>query len=236
MRAARLLTMVLALQRRGRMTARELSDLLEVSPRTVLRDVEALGEAGLPVVTTQGHGGGIALLDGVRGLPAQLSHEAAQALWLVGFPDLAAALGMGPGARAARTAVEAALPSAVLGTAAGLEGWLHVDLGGPSGGPDDEQDGAAAALEVLARAAREQLEVSVPGAGGPQVRAPLALVHADAQWWLLHTARGGTAVRADPVAELGAVRPLGTASARPAGFDPAAAWAALGRGRGRVRP
>jgi predicted DNA-binding transcriptional regulator YafY len=224
--------MMLALQRRGRMTAQELADLLEVSPRTVLRDVEALGEAGLPVVTTQGYGGGIALLDGVRGLPAQLSHEAAEALWLIGFPGLAQALGMRAGAQAARTAVEAALPAPVLGTAAALEDWLHVDVGGP-----DPDDGPGAVLQLLARAARERLEITVPGSrGGAEVRAPLALVHAEAQWWLLHAARGGVAVRADPVAGLGGVRLLGTTAARPAGFDPAQAWAALGRGRGPVRP
>ncbi|WP_088288488.1 YafY family protein [Kineosporia sp. A_224] len=230
MRAARLLTMMLTLQRRGRMTAQELADLLEVSPRTVLRDVEALSEAGLPVVTTQGYGGGIALLDGVRGLPAQLSHDAAEALWLVGFPALAAALGMRAGAQAARTAVGAALPEAVLRTAAALETWLHVDLTAA----DDALD---AALAVVARAAREGLEISVPAAaGGREVLAPLALVHAGTGWWLLHTARAGSVVRAVPVAGLGEVRLLGTTFTRPEGFDPAQAWAALGRGPAAVRP
>ena len=56
-RAGRLIAMLLTLQQRGRMTAAQLAEQLEVSQRTVLRDVEALSEAGLPIFTTQGSGG-----------------------------------------------------------------------------------------------------------------------------------------------------------------------------------
>lgn len=225
MRAARLLTMVLTLQRRGRMTARELADLLEVSPRTVLRDVEALGEAGLPVVSTQGYGGGIALLDTASTLPSRLSAEDAQALWLMGFPALAAAVGLAPQARAARAAVDAALPAGLRAAAAALDGWLLLD---PGPAPSD-------AVRLLARAARDRLEVSVPHGRSRRVVAPLALVR-DGGRWVLLLRRGSGPVRAVAVEALGDVRLRGTTFTRPAGFDPAAAWAALSTVADAVRP
>ena len=64
MRADRLLSLVLLLRRRGRMTAAELARELEVSARTVMRDVEALSSAGIPVYAERGRDGGFALLPG----------------------------------------------------------------------------------------------------------------------------------------------------------------------------
>lgn len=219
MRAARLLTIVLTLQRRGRMTSGELAALLEVSPRTVLRDVEALSEAGVPVVTTQGFDGGIALLDAVRALPVQLARDDAEALWLAGLPRLATALGLGPHARAARAAVEAALPDPLRDAATGLDGWLVLD-------PVPAAPDVAPALRLLARAARERLEVSVPHGRSRRVLAPLALVRDGARWVLL-ARRGSGPVQALDVAGLSDVRLRGTSFTRPDGFDPAATWAAL---------
>ncbi|MBA2756686.1 MAG: HTH domain-containing protein [Chloroflexi bacterium] len=64
MRAGRLLTLVLILQQQGRLTAAELAERLEVTDRTVLRDIEALSSAGVPVYASRGPGGGFQLLEG----------------------------------------------------------------------------------------------------------------------------------------------------------------------------
>lgn len=75
MRAGRLITLMLILQRRGRVTAAELAVELEVSERTVLRDIEALSGAGVPVYATRGPGGGFQLLDGYTAELAGPTHR-----------------------------------------------------------------------------------------------------------------------------------------------------------------
>src|SRR3954467_13325050 len=104
-RADRLLSLLLLLQHRGRRSAKELAEELEVSTRTVLRDIEALSTAGVPVYAERGRHGGFALLPGFRTELTGLNHDEALALLATG-----PGLGLGPALASARRKVVDALP------------------------------------------------------------------------------------------------------------------------------
>lgn len=110
MRAERLLKMTMILQTRGRQTARDLAMELEVSERTIYRDVIALSLAGVPVYTEKGPGGGIQLIEEYRTSLTGLSPEEVQALFMVNIPAALASLGMDDEVQNAWLKLSAALP------------------------------------------------------------------------------------------------------------------------------
>ncbi|MEV0028006.1 WYL domain-containing protein [Nocardia sp. NPDC050793] len=127
MRADRLVSLVLLLRQRGRLTAAELADELEVSTRTVLRDIEALSVAGVPVFAERGRHGGFALLPGFRTELTGLNHDEALALLVAGSRGGAQAFGLGSALASAMLKVVDALPESYRDTAADVAERLLID-------------------------------------------------------------------------------------------------------------
>ncbi|MFJ8041312.1 helix-turn-helix transcriptional regulator [Kitasatospora sp. NPDC096147] len=127
MRADRLVSLVLLLRQHGRLSATALARELEVSTRTVLRDVEALSASGVPVYAERGRHGGFALLPGFRTELTGLNHDEALALLVAGARRGAQAFGLGTALASAMLKVVDALPAGGRDTAAGVAQRLLVD-------------------------------------------------------------------------------------------------------------
>ncbi|MEV8410654.1 WYL domain-containing protein [Streptomyces niveus] len=127
MRADRLVSLVLLLRQRGRLSATTLARELEVSTRTVLRDIEALSAAGVPVYAERGRNGGFALLPGFRTELTGLNHDEALALLVAGSRRGTQVFGLGSALASAVLKVVDALPESHRDTAAGVAERLLID-------------------------------------------------------------------------------------------------------------
>ncbi len=127
MRASRLLSMLVALQSRGRMSGQALADEFEVSIRTIYRDIDELSGAGIPVISERGPGGGFALKDGYRTKLNGLSQQEAAALLLIGAAAPMAQLGLGPAITSVERKLLAALPPELTIKARQAQRRIHID-------------------------------------------------------------------------------------------------------------
>lgn len=127
MRADRLISLLMLLQTRGRLTAQELALRLEVSERTIYRDLEALSSAGIPVYAERGPGGGISLVDGYQTRLTGLTAAEAQALFLLGMAGPLSDLGLDRALSDALLKLSAALPVGQREDAQRLHERIHMD-------------------------------------------------------------------------------------------------------------
>ncbi|MDC0766502.1 helix-turn-helix transcriptional regulator [Streptomyces sp. HD] len=234
MKSSRLVSILLLLQTRGRLTAAQLAAELEVSVRTIYRDVEALGTAGIPLYGDAGHAGGYRLLDGYRTRLTGLTTDEAEALFLAGVPGPAAELGLGSVLAAAQLKVRAALPAELRTHADRISGRFHLDAPGWYADSDETPHLPAVAdavwngrvLRVLYRRWREPTDVE-------RRLEPYGLVLKAGRWYVV-AGPGPRTYRVDQILRLAVTDEEFT---RPDDFDLAGYWAAYQRDfHDRLRP
>ena len=127
MRASRLLSILLMLQTRGRLTAETLAATFEVSVRTIYRDIEQLSAANVPVYADRGPGGGFQLLDGFRTKLTGLTESEAETLFVAGLPGPASQMGLADQLLSAQLKLTAALPERNRAGARRIAQRFHLD-------------------------------------------------------------------------------------------------------------
>ncbi len=247
MRASRLVSILLLLQGRGKLTARQLAELLEVSVRTVYRDVEALNAAGIPVYGDAGPDGGYQLLGGFRTRLDGLTAGEAQALWLAGMPRAAADLGLGTVLATAQLKVQAALPAELREGASRVAERFLLDA------PGWYQDGDTAPhLAAVADAVWNQRQIIVryrrwtAPTDVTRTLDPHGIVLKGGKWYLVArdaAEASGAAIRTYRINQILGLTVPGERFARVPDFDLAAFWASsvtgfragLWQGEARIR-
>jgi predicted DNA-binding transcriptional regulator YafY len=242
MRADRLVSLVLLLQARRRTTAQALAKELEVSVRTVYRDLEALSAAGVPVLTESGPGGGCQLLDGYRFPLRGLRPEEAEALLILGVPGVISELGLDGAVAAAHRQIRV---TAGRGEGAAL---VHLDMPRWFRGQEEVPH-----LRTLAEALRRRQHLALghargyarsddpagddPAGDGPagpaatwvagpaatRVVGPLGLVNKAGIWYLVAATRNGR-VAVFRAGRISSARVLDEPFERPADFELPEFW------------
>jgi predicted DNA-binding transcriptional regulator YafY len=218
MLASRLLSILMLLQTRGRMSAVALAREFEVSVRTIHRDIDQLSAAGVPVFAERGRSGGFQLMDGYRTNLTGLSQSEAETLFLAGLPGPMAQLGLAETLSAARLKVMAALPAKVQPGAERIAGRFHLDPVAWFRGAEP-----LPSLQAVAQAvwSERHLALRYRRAGQSALRAlklcPLGLVLKGGIWYLV--AQNGKSIRTYRVSAIFDAAILDESFARPKDFD-----------------
>ncbi len=222
MRADRLLSILMLLQAHRRLTARELAQRLEVSERTILRDMDALSGSGVPVMAERGAGGGWSLVDGYQTKLTGLNAAEIQALFLSRPMQLMADLGLRQSSQAAMLKLQAALSETGRRQAEFMQRRILIDTRGWRD-PAESVTLLPAAMEALWNGRklrfqylRESCEAS------ERVAEPLGLVAKGSIWYLVARVEGET--RTYRVSRMRQAAVLAEAAEWPEDFDLAAYW------------
>jgi predicted DNA-binding transcriptional regulator YafY len=221
MRASRLLSILILLQMRGRLSAETLAREFEVSVRTIYRDIDQLSAAGVPVYAERGRTGGFALLDGYRTRLTGLTPGEAEALLLAGAGGAAVDLGIGAEAAAAQLKMLASLPPDSGASAQRIGARFHLD-------PANWYSRAEAIeiLPALASAVWRDTRIRVAYESWKDLVTreldPLGLVLKGGLWYLVAAVKGQT--RTYRVSNIRSLAVLDAHFKRPARFDLARFW------------
>ena len=227
MRASRLLSILLLLQTRGRMTAQALADEFETSVRTIYRDIDQLSAAGVPVYADRGRCGGFQLMEGYRTQLTGLSSAEAETLFLAGLPGPAAELGLGDAMAAAQLKLLAALPAEGRRGAARVASRFHLD---PIGWFRSAEHAEVLPTLALAVWNARRIRVRYDAWAGVVDRdlEPLGLVLKAGVWYLVAQV-AGSSPRTYRVSSIETLALTDDGFERPADFDLAAYWSAWAR-------
>jgi predicted DNA-binding transcriptional regulator YafY len=221
MRADRLLSLLMLLQTRGRLTAKKLAQELEVSERTIYRDINALSAAGVPVYGEPGLEGGYALLDSYRTNLTGLTEGEVRALFMLSIPEALTKLGVGQELKVALLKLSAALPDARRRDEERVRRRFHLDST-----PWFQGEEPVPHLQTVHQAVWQDrklyLTYRLPFAiEVKHLVEPYGLVAKAGVWYLVY-ARDG--MRIHRVSDLADARMSDESFERPADFDLAAFW------------
>lgn len=222
MRADRLLTILMLLQARGRMTAQQLAAEMEVSERTIYRDLDALSAAGVPVYAERGPGGGCALLDSYRADLTGLTEAEVQALFMLSIPGPLADLGVSQQLKAALLKLTAALPAGQRRDVEHVRQRIYLDTSNWFQTPEP-----APHLRMIQEAVWQDRRLDLTyrrgdGTSGAARLAPYGLVAKVGIWYLV--AAQERQMRVHRVSRIRSAVLTDETFHRPAGFDLAAFW------------
>jgi len=223
MKADRLLSTLLILQAKRRTTGRELAERLEVSERTVHRDMEALGVAGVPVYASRGAQGGWHLDEDWRTQVPGMDEAELRAL-LMAQPRTLGDAKLAAAAESALSKLVAAMPEAMRQRAASMRERLYVDATGWRGAAED-----VGQLPIVQDAVARDRKLSFCYAGGSiagseRVVDPLGLIAKGSAWYLYASTKRG--FRTFRVSRIANARVLDEPCQRPMDFDLGKAWRA----------
>jgi predicted DNA-binding transcriptional regulator YafY len=217
MRADRLISLLVLLQARGRMTARELAEELEVSERTIYRDIDALSAAGVPVYGEAGREGGYALLDPYRTTLTGLTAGEVRALFMLSIPAALTDLGLSQELKQALLKLSAALPPGRRADEEHVRQRFYLDTAWP-----DQEGGPVPHLQTLYQAIWKDRRICLTYRPLPPVEVeqcvdPYGLVAKAGAWHLICARKGG--MRVHRVSDLITVSLLDETFERSEGFD-----------------